>query len=229
TAGLRRLRPGEGWRRRMSTRFMENAKLLFTSESVTEGHPDKLCDQVSDAILDTVLSRDPFGRVAAECLATTGLIVVAGEITTETTFDLQELVRSVLEDIGYTRAKFGFDARTCGVINAIKPQSPDIDLGVSRAGEARAGTADHRDTIGAGDQGMMIGFACNETPELMPLPIMLAHTIARSLAQARKEGTLPYLRPDGKSQVTVEYHHGVPARIDTVVVSHQHDERVPHE
>src|SRR5581483_7744808 len=176
-----------------------------------------------------VLSREPFGRVAAECLATTGLIVVAGEITTETTFDLQELVRSVLEDIGYTRAKFGFDARTCGVINAIKPQSPDIDLGVSNAVEARAGTADHRDTIGAGDQGMMIGFACNETPELMPLPIMLAHTIARSLAQARKEGTLPYLRPDGKSQVTVEYHHGVPARIDTVVVSHQHDERVPHE
>ena len=200
--------------------------MLFTSESVTEGHPDKVCDQISDAVLDAIMRDDPMGRVAVECLATTGLVLVAGEVTTTAYVDLQELVRQVLEEIGYNRAKYGFDARTCAVLNAIKPQSPDIDQGVSSAIEARSGASDAYDSTGAGDQGMMIGFACNETPELMPMPIMLAHQIGRRLSQSRKQGDLTYLRPDGKSQVTIEYHHGVPARVDTVVVSNQHDERV---
>jgi S-adenosylmethionine synthetase len=213
----------------MTSTFMESPKTLFTSESVTEGHPDKVCDQISDAVLDEILRVDPSGRVAVECLATTGLVLVAGEVTTTAYVNLQELVRSVLEDIGYTRAKFGFDARTCGVMNAIKPQSPDIDMGVSAAVESREGAEHHYDSIGAGDQGMMIGFACNETPELMPMPIMLAHNIGRRLSQARKRGDLRYLRPDGKSQVTIEYHHGAPVRADTIVVSAQHDEQTPQE
>src|SRR5436190_101581 len=192
------------------TSFMRAGRLLFTSESVTEGHPDKLCDQVSDAVLDAVLGADPRGRVAAECLATTGLILVAGEITTTAYVDLQELVRGVLEDVGYTRAKYGFDARTCGVLNAIKPQSPDIDLGVSAALESRDGAGgDALDRVGAGDQGMMIGFACTETPELMPLPITLAHRLAQRLAAARQSRAPPHPRPDRKTQVAVRDEYGL--------------------
>jgi S-adenosylmethionine synthetase len=183
-------------------------KHLFTSESVTEGHPDKIADQISDGVLDAILSKDPYGRVACETLLTTGLVIVAGEITTEAWVDIPKIVRETVREIGYTRAKYGFDCETCGVITAIDTQSSDIAMGV--------------DTGGAGDQGMMFGFACNETPELMPMPIMLAHKLTRRLAEARKEGLLDYLRPDGKSQVTVEYAGGKPVRVETVVVSTQH-------
>jgi S-adenosylmethionine synthetase len=189
-------------------------KYLFTSESVTEGHPDKIADQISDAVLDAVLKDDPMGRVACETLVTTGLIVVAGEITTTTYVDFSDLSREVIRDVGYTRAKFGFDADTCGVICAIKKQSPDIAMGV--------------DTGGAGDQGLMFGFACDETPELMPMPIQLAHSLTHKLAEVRKKGTVDFLRPDGKSQVTIEYIDGRPARVDTVVISTQHSDRVSH-
>ena len=189
-------------------------KYLFTSESVTEGHPDKIADQISDAVLDAVLKDDPMGRVACETLVTTGLIVVAGEITTTTYVDFSDLSREVIRDVGYTRAKFGFDADTCGVICAIKKQSPDIAMGV--------------DTGGAGDQGLMFGFACDETPELMPMPIQLAHRLTHKLAEVRKKGTVDFLRPDGKSQVTIEYIDGRPARVDTVVISTQHSDRVSH-
>ncbi|MGH9746707.1 MAG: methionine adenosyltransferase [Candidatus Acidiferrales bacterium] len=187
-------------------------KFLFTSESVTEGHPDKIADQISDAVLDAVLKDDPNGRVGCETLVTTGLVVVAGEITTTTYVDFSDLAREVIKDVGYTRAKYGFDAETCGVICTIKKQSPDIAMGV--------------DTGGAGDQGMMFGFACDETPELMPMPIQLAHQLTKRLADVRKSGKLDFLRPDGKSQVSVEYVEGRPVRVDTAVISTQHDEKV---
>jgi S-adenosylmethionine synthetase len=204
-------------------------RYLFTSESVTEGHPDKMADQISDAVLDAILAKDPKGRVACETLLTTGLVVVAGEITTDAYVDIPNLVRDVVAGIGYTRAKYGFDSTTCGVITAIDPQSPDIAQGVDVAIEVRATTAEKELEIGAGDQGMMFGYACNETPELMPMPIALAHKLSRRLSVVRKNGTLSYLRPDGKTQVTVEYLDGRPVRVDTIVVSTQHDPEVTQE
>jgi len=199
-------------------------KILFTSESVTEGHPDKVCDQISDAILDELLKGDPMSRVACETTATTGLVMVMGEITTETYVDIQKTVRNTIEEIGYKDAKYGFDAINCAVINSIHEQSPDIALGVDKSFEAKSGeVSDSMFDTGAGDQGMMFGYACDETPELMPLPISLAHKLSYKLAQVRKAGILGYVRPDGKSQVTVEYVDGMPKRVDTIVVSTQHD------
>jgi len=204
--------------------FMTSPQYFFTSESVTEGHPDKMCDQISDAVLDAIIADDPGARVACEVGVTTGLVMVMGEITTSTYVDIGNLAREVVRDIGYTRAKFGFDYATCAVIVSIKEQSSDIALGVDQALEAKSGemSDDEIEAIGAGDQGMMIGFACNETPELMPMPIVLAHQLCRRMANVRKSGNLPYLRPDGKSQVTIEYEYGVPKRVDTVVISTQH-------
>ena len=199
-------------------------RTVFTSESVTEGHPDKLCDQISDAVLDAILAKDPMARVACETCATTGLVQVMGEITTSTYVAMDEIARQVIRDIGYTSSDLCFDGNSCAVLTAVHAQSPDIAMGVDNALETReqAGEASH----GAGDQGMMFGYACNQTPELMPLPISLAHRLTRRLTEVRKNGTLPWLRPDGKSQVTVEYEDGKPVAVDTVVISAQHDEQV---
>jgi S-adenosylmethionine synthetase len=208
----------------VTSTFMSSPRYFFTSESVSEGHPDKMCDQISDAVLDAILAEDPAARVACETAVTTGLVMVFGEVTTTAYVDIERLVRDTVRDIGYTRGKFGFDADTCGVVVSIKEQSPDIAQGVDKALEAREGlmTDAQIDDIGAGDQGMMIGFACDETPELMPLTVSLSHKLVRRLAEARKSGELNWLRPDSKSQVTVEYAYGKPRRVDTIVISTQH-------
>ncbi|TMF46963.1 MAG: methionine adenosyltransferase [Chloroflexi bacterium] len=215
---------------------MKNPKSFFTSESVTEGHPDKLCDQISDGVLDAILAQDPMARVACETATTTGLVLVAGEITTCAWIDMPAIVRKTIEQVGYINADYGFDYRTCGVVTSIGKQSPDIDMGVSNSMETKVAhlSDDELERVGAGDQGMMIGFACNETPEYMPMPISLAHKLTRQLSQVRRRswggtGPMVYLRPDGKSQVTVQYEHGRPVRVDTIVISTQHASYIDHE
>ena len=216
----------------MSSSFMESSSYLFTSESVTEGHPDKICDQISDGVLDAMLTLDPRARVACEVSCTTGLVVVMGEISISSGYvDIPALVRETIRDIGYTDPSFGFDYKSCGVMVAIDEQSSDISAGVSTALEARKSniTDDEVESLGAGDQGMMVGFACDETPDLMPLPMALSHKLTQKLAEVRKNGKLPYLRPDGKSQVTIEYSNGTPKRVHTVLLSNQHSEEVDNE
>jgi len=214
----------------MTNTFMNSAHYLFTSESVTEGHPDKLCDQVSDAVLDACLEQDPMSRVACETATKTGFVMVLGEITTRAFVNFDELVRKVVKEIGYDHTDKGFDGNTCAVLSAIAAQSGDIAMGVDKALEAKAGemTEAEIEAVGAGDQGMMFGFACNETPAYMPMPIYLAHNLSRRLTTVRKSGQLPWLRPDGKSQVTVEYHYGKPVRVDTVLISTQHSPDISH-
>ena len=216
----------------MAYSFTDSPSYLFTSESVTEGHPDKLCDQISDAVLDAILAQDPMGRVACETCVTTGLVVVMGEITTDTYVDIPQLVRNTIREAGYVDSAYGFDYQSCGVAVSVHGQSHDISKGVTRSLEVRADDGDgdeEVESLGAGDQGMMVGFACNETPELMPLPIALAHKICLRMSQVRTEGFLPYLRPDGKSQVTVEYAYGLPKRVHTVIMSSQHSPEVSQE
>ncbi len=211
--------------------FLRSPRFLFTSESVSEGHPDKVCDLISDSILDAIYAQDPYGRVACETAVTTGLVLNTGEITTNCYIDIPKIVRQTIAEIGYDSADTGFDCATCGVITSIKEQSADIALGVDESAEAREGQMSDAEVeaVGAGDQGMMFGYACTETPELMPMPIQLAHALVKRLSQVRKDGTLPYLRPDGKSQVTVEYRYGQPVRLHTVVVAAQHDAGVTQE